>query len=581
VDALSPARRQALHAEILRALIACDAQEIPLARLVHHAAQAEDAALVLRYAPKAAKQAAAQGAHWEAAAHYQTALLYSSQVAPEQRAEMLEGLANEYYLTGQVEDAIAPCDATLTLWRALDNTEKVGATLRRLSRLNWLLGKNAEAKSHGLAAVAALETLPHGRELALAYGNLAHLGTRSTDSAEALYWGERAIELAERLGDYETLGYALNSVGAAEIENGDEEEGRTKLERSLAIALEHGYEEHVARAYANLAIDQMLRHKYPEAEHYLRDGIAYCAERDLDPWGHFLRWVQARSRLDQGDWVGAEEDAAAILNVPWLAVTNRIPALLVLGRVRARRGDPGAEAALNEACALALTVGEPQRMEQVAAARAEWRWLQGDLAGCVAEARMVFHEPFQVVRPWYQSEIVAWLWRGAALRNAPPGTPTPYALEIAGDWRAAAHAWERIGCPWEQAMALLNGDEAAQRAALAIFERLGAAPAVEITRRRLYECGARGLPRGPHRRTRANPQGLTNRQLEVLPLLAEGLSNAEIAHRLSTSPRTVEHHVSAVLTKLHARSRAEAVHHAYELELLTQVSADPADKIGG
>ena len=114
--------------------------------------------------------------------------------------------------------------------------------------------------------------------------------------------------MAERLGDHETLTYALNSVGAAEIDSGDER-GQTTLERSLAIALEHGYEEHVARAYGNLAICKVGFRHYDEAETYLREGIAYCAERDLDFWGHFLRWVQARARLERGDWIGAEEDA--------------------------------------------------------------------------------------------------------------------------------------------------------------------------------------------------------------------------------------------------------------------------------
>src|SRR5262249_5812189 len=127
-----------------------------------------------------------------------------------------------------------------------------------------------------------------------------------------------------------------------------------------------------------------------------------------------------------------------------------------------------------------------------------------------------------------------------------------------------------IGCPYERALALLDGDEAAQRDALAIFERLGAAPAAEITRRRLRAAGARGLPRGPRPTTLANPQGLTNRQIEVLRLLADGLSNPEIAERLSTTPKTVEHHVSAVLAKLHARSRTEAVRAAYQLGLLPQ-----------
>jgi DNA-binding NarL/FixJ family response regulator len=76
------------------------------------------------------------------------------------------------------------------------------------------------------------------------------------------------------------------------------------------------------------------------------------------------------------------------------------------------------------------------------------------------------------------------------------------------------------------------------------------------------------VPRGPREETRANPAGLTARQLEVLELLAEGLTNAEIADRLVVSPRTAEHHVAAVLAKLGATTRREAVRRASELRLL-------------
>ena len=69
--------------------------------------------------------------------------------------------------------------------------------------------------------------------------------------------------------------------------------------------------------------------------------------------------------------------------------------------------------------------------------------------------------------------------------------------------------------------------------------------------RRMRELGL-SVPRGPRETTRANPAGLTARQLEVLALLVDGLANAEIADRLVVSPRTAEHHVAAVLAKLGA-----------------------------
>jgi DNA-binding NarL/FixJ family response regulator len=86
--------------------------------------------------------------------------------------------------------------------------------------------------------------------------------------------------------------------------------------------------------------------------------------------------------------------------------------------------------------------------------------------------------------------------------------------------------------------------------------------------RRLRERGARGLPRGPRRRTRENPAGLTSRELEVLALLTQGLRNAEIAQRLVVSEKTVGHHVSAILRKLEVPSRTRAAAKASRLRLV-------------
>ena len=85
---------------------------------------------------------------------------------------------------------------------------------------------------------------------------------------------------------------------------------------------------------------------------------------------------------------------------------------------------------------------------------------------------------------------------------------------------------------------------------------------------RLRKQGARGLPRGPRSATREHPAGLTVRESEVLALVAEGLQNAEIAHRLVLSRRTVDHHVSAILRKLGAHTRGEAVASAAHMGVL-------------
>jgi len=166
-------------------------------------------------------------------------------------------------------------------------------------------------------------------------------------------------------------------------------------------------------------------------------------------------------------------------------------------------------------------------------------------------------------------ELAYWLWRTGALAEPPAPCAEPYALQMRGEWRAAAAAWEQIGCPYERAVALAEGDDvASHRLALEIFERLGAYPAAAALRHALRTRGVRGVPVGPRASTRKNPANLTRRQLEILELLAHGLSNAEIGERLFIAVKTVDHHVSAILAKLDVRSRAGAAAAAHASGIL-------------
>jgi DNA-binding CsgD family transcriptional regulator/tetratricopeptide (TPR) repeat protein len=568
-DAISPGRRQALHSRILRALLGSEGIEPSLARLAHHAAFAEDAAQVLRFAPQAARQAEGRGAHREAIAHYRTAIKYSDRMAPETCAGLLEALATALFDHGRFPEAGSPITEALEIWRELEQPEQVGRALVSLSRLDRVMSRPAAANEHAREAVEILEALPPGQELARAYANLAGLRMVASDNAQTMFWGGRAIELAQRLRDSVTECAALNSIGSAQWCAGDET-GRFKLERSLRLAHELRADSDVLRAYSNLAETAAKHREYELASTYVDDGLKYSSDRDLDELIGCLRDTRARIYLDRGDWSAADEEATALLGTSWRTGPDRIGDLVIIGQLRARRGDPGVAAALDQARELADVMGEMQLIAPVCTARAEWRWLQRDLEGCRDEAASAFQLAYDVRRPWDWGEAAVWLWRAGGLDDAPEHTPEPFALEIAGDWRAAAAAWEQLGCPYERALALMEGDETAQRTALSILEGMGAAPAAAIVRQRLREAGARDLPRGPRPATQANPHGLTPRQLEILLLLAEGLHNTEIANQLSTTPKTVEHHVSAVLAKLQVRSRADAVRAAYRLGLVTQ-----------
>jgi DNA-binding CsgD family transcriptional regulator len=184
---------------------------------------------------------------------------------------------------------------------------------------------------------------------------------------------------------------------------------------------------------------------------------------------------------------------------------------------------------------------------------------RGNLAAAADEARAVLPMAIDHDHPWFSGELSFWLWRCGVQHPAAERMAEPYALQIAGRWQDAAAAWAALGCPYERARALADGDASAQREALAVFESLGAQPAADAARARLHEAGVRGLARGPRTSTREHPFGLTSRELQVLRLLCTGLRNAEIAQQLSRSVRTVDHHLAAVFAKLGVDSRTAAI----------------------
>ncbi|MGZ8633585.1 MAG: LuxR C-terminal-related transcriptional regulator, partial [Solirubrobacteraceae bacterium] len=555
--ALSPHRRLALHRKALAALAAHGARPDP-ARLAHHAEAADDADAVLRHAPDAGEAAAALGSHREAAAQFARALRYADGLAPERRAPLLERRSYECYLINDFVGAIEARRRALEEQRAAGDRRGEGDSHRWLSRLTWFFGDNAGAEEQARLAVELLERLAPGRELAMAHSNMAQLRMLAYDQPAATSWGERAIELAERLGETEIVVHALNNVGGAEVHRGLDG-GRAKLERSLAMALDAGLEEHVARAYTNLGAGHVERRDYAIGDRNLDAGIVYCAERDLDAWLAYMTGWRARSELDHGRWDDAAASATLVL-ARNLAAPSRVTPLTVVGRLRARRGDPDPWSALDEARELADGIGELQRLAPVAGARAEARWLAGETAEIDGATAATLALARDVREPWALGELYLWR-RRAGLADAIDldAVAEPYRLELEGEYEAAGDWWAAIGCPFEAALARGHAPtQAAQRRGLAELQALGARPAAGRVARALRERGVRDVRRGPRVATRENPAGMTARELEVLMLVADGLRNAEIAQRLFVSEKTVGHHVSAILRKLEVRSRSQA-----------------------
>ena len=553
---LSPSQARSLHLRILRALKQRDGSEVSESRLVHHAVRAGEITAVLEFAPRAAERSAGMGAHHEAIAHYRTALRHSDRMSAELRACLLDSLAYECFLTSEIDEAIDVQRDALIIWRSNGNARRAGDAMRSLSRLHWVRGRGGEAQRYAAQAVATLEPLGASDELAMAFSNMAQLAMLASQNVSAIEWGERAIELARQLGNDQILAHALNNVGAARtVATGDA--GWLELEHSLQLSLRCGFQEHVARAYTNLAAIAISNRDYNAAKPQLEAGLAFCAEHELRMAEGYLRAFRARLNLEQGAWSSAIEEAEDLLRRPGLSIAARIPALTVVGRVLTRRGAEGALEPLEEAKMLAMETGEPQRILTVAAARAEHAWLRGDLPGVGLEVRGALDAALRERHQWRIGELALWAQRAGERVEGVPARPVQ--LQMDGQWLESAQAWAELGCPYEQACAAADSSDAELRKrALEIFEALGARPMALRVRRQLKAEGVRGLKRGANRSTRSNAAGLTVRELEVLSLVAQNLSNAAIAQRLYLSAKTVDHHTSAILTKLGIASRREA-----------------------
>jgi DNA-binding CsgD family transcriptional regulator/Tfp pilus assembly protein PilF len=578
-DTLSPGARAALHARALEVLRSSGAPHE--GRLVHHAEAAGDAAAVVELAPLAAATAGRLGAHREAAHLHRLALSSAEgllDAADPRRGALLEALAYECYLTDQLEESLTARRAALEIAERAGDALATGRNLCWISRLCWPLGRHAESADSAARAVATLEDAgATGSELAMAYSNLAQRRMLAGDTAAAVSAGTLAIDLARRAGDREVEIDALNNVGTALSSVDDDAEGTRLLHRSLDLALLDDAHEYAARAWTNLGGIAVRNRRLADAEALLRAGIDYCTERDLDFWALHMQAWYARALAERGRLAEAAEQAGRVLDRPVLSPITRVAASTVAGIVARRRGLPD-DGLLDAALALVPDSAPDEGPVPVAAARieaawlgarAEAAWLAGDQDRIVPEVDRAWPAAVALRNPWTLGELAWWLAVAGVRRATPVPVAPPFALMLDGAWGPAAAAWAGLGCPLWEAVALgaspllTDGRRAAETA-----DRLGAPAVRDAVLRSRYVQGI-PVPRGPRGPVASHPSHLTDRELEVLDLLAAGLTNAEIAHRLFLSEKTVGHHVSAILRKLAEPTRAGAVATALRRRIIT------------
>jgi len=562
-DSLPAARRVELNQRVLAALTGRERSD--LSHIVHHAAQAGDDDAIVHYGPSAGREAARAGAHRQAAAHLHLVLRHRDRFGPVDLADLLELYAAECSTLGYATEAARTQHEAVELRRSLGDPRQLGAAIRSLSRICGRNGDRAGARDAAAEAVRVLFGAGDPRRYARALAQQAANLLVSDYYADSVRVGEAAVAIAREVGDPAILAEALCSVGTSRWLLGDPR-GRSILEESLGVARSASAVGATLRAYSTLVFELLDHYLVTDAVRYLDNALALAESSEHLYYLTHFRLDESRVHLLRGHWDVAVRTAQEALDGP---PPDRGRALLTLGRIQIRRGDPTGEQTLGRAWEIAAELGELQHSAPTAAARAEAAWLRGDPDGVLAAFAPVYDDICRRGVYAVQAELAFWLTK-AGQPQASRLADNPYGLLVAGRWRDAARFWQAEGCPYEYALALAESPDPADRLnALTTLTRIGADPLARAVRDTLRRSGIAHLPRGPRVATRENPAGLTDRQMQVLRLLVEGHTNAEIAERLVLSVRTVDSHVAAALGKLGVRNRREAASRAAELNLLS------------
>lgn len=565
---LLPLTRISYNKKMLDVLMDSYDESKEIERIVHHAKNANEYNIVVHYAPLAARQAAAFGAHIEASRLYLTAIDYYYGDNKDILIDFYEGYAYECYLTNNTKDAIIYAGKSLHLWKEKNDIEKTGNCLRFLSRLWWFDGNRKNAEYFAEQAIEALNSQPSSSSKAMAFSNMSQLKMLSDQNAECIWWGEKAITIAKELNDQETLCHALNNVGSVQMKiRSSNQHGVDLLQQSLAIALKNSYHDHVARAYTNIAGTSCVMKNYSFAEKILNEGIYYCEERDLDAYTSYMLSWKARLNLETGSWEEAYSIAENLLKNENQSFTVKIVTLPVLAKIKMRRGHPDVIPLLLEAKSMAFETMELQRILPVLTGLLEYEWISGktfiESAAIDSTIQMINGED-----NFSNNEFAFWLLRARNQEISLSEIYEGYDVSCAAKAVKAAALWEKAGNPYMEALALSEGNEDNKREAIKKVHELGANAVYEKLKFEMRASGIKSIPRGMRKTTRTNPAFLTIRELDILPLLKEGFQNKEIAARLFISPKTVDHHISSILFKLDVNSRTKAVRKAIGQEII-------------
>jgi len=563
-ESLPASVRLELNADVLRALLTRPDRD-PF-RVLHHAVEAGDDDAVITHGIAAGREATRVGAHPQAAACYAQVLARGHQLSTAERAALGEAYAWALSNSNQLHFAAAAAATAAELWQQDGNDRRLVRALVTLSRQQWLTERPVAARRSVERALELARPLGDSYQNALATLGLGGLLVIIDREEDGLPYLNEALDIADRAGEASVAALCRNYRGSALLQLGDLS-GCDDLLRSMAQATDLGNHEYVMRAYYNLIEGLWRLGEYREALGYIEQGENFGRDTDFRVYGYMFAARRCRLALMRGQWVEAEAGLRDLLDGqddPGMIGRETVP---ILARVLVRQGSADAPEWLALAARHAAGADVLEWLVPTGLAHIEHAWLTGDHAQAGPYPELLLERTDRPGTFMWRGELLVYLRRLGYPAGPFPGCPEPYASALRGDWRSAAEAWLSEGDPYEHAVELAESGQIEPTVkALTVLEGLGAKPAVAIVRSRLRGLGVARLPRRPQPGTLTNPAGLTDRQLEILRLVATGLSNAEIAQRLVVSPRTVDHHVSAILGKLGVRTRREAAARAAELD---------------
>lgn len=572
-DTLPPGGAVSFHSRMLAALDSSPATDPAV--LVHHSLGAGDAIRTLRHATAAGRAAARSGAHTQAAAFFQIAVDHVASSSEGDEAGLLELLADEYYLIDRLDDAIAASERAMRLREDHHDPAGVSSNHHALSVYQWYNANRDAAELHAAAAedVLAGDSAERGSGIAGALGHAlamqAYLAVQANDIGRARRLIARATELAAVSEDPTLAVRARLITGICDVLEGAG--GSREATLTILGGAHEQLDEVYSSGYSNITYLDVEQRRLRHASELLGFTLPLTTERDLPICRVWQLGSRGRMKLLRGDWSEAVADAELVLSGPSAPLARTWPHL-VRGLVALRRGDAGDDD-LEEAWQLANRFGEPIRLLPAAAALVERSWLLGTADARLDVCRALLAGARGAGLEWGRGELASWLQR---LDDGEPDgavdvgeVAEPYRLQVAGSFHEAAARWGRLSAPYDQALALVDaGTAESVRAGVDLLDRLGADAVAAKVRLGLRRSGATTIPSRRREATLSNPAGLTSRQVEILRLLADGSTNAEIAQRLFISTKTVDHHVSAVLLKLQVATRRDAARRAAALGIV-------------